>query len=334
MKKNVLIAVALFATMTASAQNIAVVSPNNETKMCQTLDEAITDADNGSIIYLPGGGFKISDDTKIEKSLTIMGVSYRGDTDNADGATAISGSLNFASGSSGSGIVGVFISGDVNIGVDESTVYNISIRRCNIGSIQVKTSTCASTFVDQCYIRELSHFGGSDNKMTNCIASAVIDVNGSEILNSIFLKRVKVSDYREKALYADNSIISNNIIVATCHYNTYYTTPVPNEFVGGTNNTGSDNIVKGGEWGDNCINIGDIDWNDVFEKYNGGEISINSNFHLKGDYEQYDNKIGIYGGSGFNPEALAPIPRIVSKKVDEHTDGSGKLHIEVTVKAN
>ena len=43
--------------------------------------------------------------------------------------------------------------------------------------------------------------------------------------------------------------------------------------------------------------------------------------------------IGIYGGSGFSDEALAPIPRIVSKKVAEQTDGSGKLQIEVTVKA-
>ena len=84
MKRNIFIAVALFATMTANAQNIAVVNPSNETSVYQTLDEAVTGADPGSIIYLPGGGVQIKNDTKITKKLTIMGVSHRGDTDNAD----------------------------------------------------------------------------------------------------------------------------------------------------------------------------------------------------------------------------------------------------------
>ena len=76
-------------------------------------------------------------------------------------------------------------------------------------------------------------------------------------------------------------------------------------------------------------------WDDVFYANKG--VSILSDYRLKGSWGKGKatdgTDIGIYGGTGFKDEALAPIPRIVSKKVDESTDGSGKLQIEVTVKA-
>ena len=80
-----------------------------------------------------------------------------------------------------------------------------------------------------------------------------------------------------------------------------------------------------------------ITWDDVFEAHKG--VSINSSYKLIGKWGKGKatdgSDIGIYGGSGFKEEkSLAPIPRIVSKKVDERTDGSGMLHIEVTVKAD
>ena len=66
--------------------------------------------------------------------------------------------------------------------------------------------------------------------------------------------------------------------------------------------------------------------------------TTSSDYDLKGTWGKGEasdgTDIGIFGGSGFDPKALAPIPRIVSKKVDEQTDGTGRLHIEVTVKSN
>ena len=74
-----------------------------------------------------------------------------------------------------------------------------------------------------------------------------------------------------------------------------------------------------------------VSWNDVFVTNAG--ISPSSNFHFNENYKEYEDKVGIYAGSGFDPYALAPIPRIISKKVDEQSDASGKLTINVTVKA-
>ena len=136
MKRILSIAVAFAATITAVAQNIAVVNPSNSTSIYQTLDEAITNAEAGSIIYIPGGGYKVTDNAKINKKLTIMGVSHRGDTDNVDGATVISGNLNFIAGSSKSAVIGVYISGNVNL---TDSIAQFTMRHCNVNSLQVKS---------------------------------------------------------------------------------------------------------------------------------------------------------------------------------------------------
>lgn len=331
MKRNVFIAVALFATLTANAQNIAAVSPSNETTMYQTLDEAVTKADNGSIIYLPGGGFQIKDETKITKKLTIMGVSHRGDTDNAEGATAIAGNIFFESGSSGSSVIGVYVSGNINIGFDEQSVNNITVKFCNINGVQVNSNLCSGVTINQNYIRSLSRLNNCNNAIiTNNITSAIIGVNGGTVLNNVFVHAERVGDYYSPILEANNSNISYNVFLGTGGSSNGRSWSQAQ--VHGENNQGVSNMTRGIDWGESCINIGDIEWVNVFEKDAG--ISIMSQYHFIGDYTEYEGKIGIYGGSGFSDEkSLAPIPRIISKKVDEQTDGSGRLHIQVTIKA-
>lgn len=326
MKRNILIAVAFMATMTLAAQNIAVVSPSNATKTYMTLDTAIKGAEDGSIIYLPGGGWVINDTTKINKRLTIMGVSHRGDTDNTDGATIIAGNLNFVANSSGSAVMGCYISGNVYIGTTDDAVNNILIRYCNLNSVQVKNSGCQGITVNQNYIRSESYFGGSNCKITNNIIYFISDVNGGTISNNIITWRYFVGNgnYSCFMVNVSNSIVSGNIFLT--NYPTAYH----------CNDTDFHDNLKylgGLSSENNTILAADVDWNDVFVKYNNGAISTVSDFHFKGDYKQYENKVGIYAGSGFNDKQLAPIPRIVSKTVDEQTDGSGRLLINITVKA-
>ena len=86
-------------------------------------------------------------------------------------------------------------------------------------------------------------------------------------------------------------------------------------------------------FGDDCVKIGDVNWNDVFENYNGGSISPVSKFHFKGDYIQYEFEVGIYAGDGFNEDQLAPVPYIISKDIPQQTDAAGKLNIKIRVKA-
>ena len=156
MKKNILtLFLAVMATTGLYAQQIAVVSKTGATSVCQTLQKAIEESSPESTIYLPGGGFQIHDTVKIDKKLTIVGVSHRGDTDNADGATTISGHLQFIGEASGSAVMGVYVSG--NICVNDG-VENVTVRFCNANSIQAVESA-NDLYVNQCYLRNTSNFG-------------------------------------------------------------------------------------------------------------------------------------------------------------------------------
>lgn len=329
MKRILSFAVALAATATAMAQNIAVVSPNNTTEIYQTLDEAINNADEGSVIYLPGGGFTISNDTKINKRLTIMGVSHRGDTDNADGATIISGNLQFDHGSSGSAVLGAYISGNVEI----DSVQNITVRKCNAYSIQVKNSGATGLVVNQCYLREDCNFGNCNARIENNIIDMAYNVTGGIIRHNVFTGNQYENGSNWKNYpsirWIYSSIIEDNFFVG---WSGVVDRNISNCVI-------SRNCIGTGTWGsdtDPYVLDAGVTWDDVFNQHKG--CTPSSDYSLKGSWGKGEatdgSDIGIFGGSGFDPNALAPIPRIVSKKVNEQTDGTGRLHIEVTVKSN
>ncbi len=334
MKRNVLFIVALFATMAASAQNIAAVSPGNVTTMYQTLDDAVTKAEEGSVIYLPGGGFQIKDESIITKQLTIVGVSHRGDADNADGATIIAGNLNFGAGSSNSSVTGVFVSGNIIIGNADNPVENITVLFCNASSIQVKSSNSNGLVVNQCYLRNNSNFSHCNATIKNTILHSAQNINGGTIDHCVVTSTFTRPGYTyaQTTLYEiKNSKITNNFILNFVEHT-------------GSNCIVSNNCRGKESWGQDPIVFEEGEsWDTVFEKNKGTNnskgVSIYSNYKLAGTFGKNaatdGTDIGIYGGSGFKDDkSLAPIPRIVSKKVAEHTDGSGKLHIEVTVKAD
>ena len=334
MKRNVLIAVALAATMTAAAQNIAVVSPSNETDIYQTLDDAIANAEGGSTIYLPGGGFQITN--SIDKNLTIMGVSHRGDTDNAEGATIIAGNLNFIVGSSGSSVLGVYVSGNINVGTSENAVTNLTIKKCNVNSIQVGNSASSGLVVNQCYLRSLSNFGNCNVHLENSIISSACYINAG-IINHCVITDAGNSVYHSTTLsyyYSHHPLIgvSNTSII-----NNFFLSFIDGNSV--SNCQILKNCIGVASWGsDEAPIVLDTDktFNDIFYANKG--VKISSDYRIKEKSDNFKGTdgtyIGIEGGTtGFDPDALAPIPRIISKKVDEQSDASGKLTINVTVKA-
>lgn len=326
MKRSIFTVLVCLLAVAAWAQNIAVVSPGNETKLYRTLGEAIYGAKDGSVIYLPGGGFTIPDTVKINKRLTIMGVSHRGTVDNADGATFISGNLFFEEGSSSSALMGVFLTGNVCIGHDGSAVRDFVMRYCNVNGVDVNNDQCSSITINQNYIRGSSIFSRANPTITNNILGGLKEIFGGMISNNIFAGGNICFDvwYEYYNLVSvSESTITKNIFV---HIDKGIDKGCNNLFT-------SRNMFINREWGDDCINLPDgTTWDDVFKDPNPG-VSIRSNFEFEDAYKQYSD-VGIYGGNGFDPDQLAPIPRIVSKKVAERTDGSGKLKIEVTVKAN
>lgn len=194
MKKILSVLIMALASVTmALAQQIAVVSPSGSTSTCNTLQEAIEGASSGSTIYLPGGGFQISDDVKITKKLTIMGIGYRVDSGNVEGATMIGGNLWFNENSDGSALMGVHVSGTVHVGTDEKAVTNFLMRYSNVNNIDVHNSGCTGMVINQCYLRDYSKFGDTNPTIENCIVHSLGNVNGGKINHNIVRYRYSIS---------------------------------------------------------------------------------------------------------------------------------------------
>ncbi len=323
MKKFLLsLFVALIAIASVQAQQISVVSPGGATTLHRTFQEAINGADPGSVIYLPGGGFSISDDVKITKKLTIIGIGHYVKSGNVDGVTTISGNLWFNEGSSGSAVMGCYITGNIYIGDGGASVNDVLIRYCNLNSVQVTNNTCMGIMVNQNYVREASNFQGAAATITNNIMRGLLDVRGGVINNNIFTSWADA--YTGSLNYIYDSIIKGNVISGI--------NPNGNT-ISFENNSFTDNLQPAGSFGDNGIILKEGDsWGDVFVNWNNGAISPNSDFHLKDAYNQYS--VGIYAGTGFNDQQMAPVPYIVAKHVDEQTNASGKLIVKIRVKAN
>lgn len=326
MKKFLLsLFVALIAISSVQAQQISVVSPGGATTLHRTFQEAINGADPGSIIYLPGGGFNLPDSVKINKKLTIIGIGHYVKSGNVDGVTTISGNLWFNEGSSGSAVMGCYITGNVNIGDGGASVNDVLIRYCNLNSVQVKNYKCLDILVNQNFIRNTSSFNGANSKITNNVIHSIYQVDNGVIMNNIITDRCGGLSYG--AIHADNTNISYNVmfIGPDGGYNW------SNGNVRGSGNTGTDNIAYI-NFGENCINVDGISWSTIFK--NNAGITPASDFHFTEDYSQYENQVGIYAGTGFNDLQMAPVPYIVAKHVDEQTDASGKLIVKIRVKAN
>lgn len=308
--------VAIMGMATGYAQQIAVVT-GSSTRTYQTLKQAIEGASNGSVIYLPGGGFQIGDTVKITKRVTIMGIGHKPQSENADGNTVISGNLFFNEGSSNSAVLGCYISGNVIIGEGGSSVNNILVKYCNLNAMDVRNNTCTGIVINQNYIRNTSVFNNSNVTIKNNVLHSVGRIHGGIISNNILTSfRYEPSGADVALRNVENSTISYNIILDSRIHT-------------GSNCTVYGNMARS-NFGDDCVACA-ADANDLFQKYLG--ITPASIFAFQEQFEANSN-IGIYGGTGFSDGALPPVPYVVEKMIPEQTDASGKLNIRLKVKAS
>lgn len=324
-KRLLFLAAVMLLAVTGYAQQIAVVASNGTTHVKQTLEEAINAATDGCVIYLPGGGFSISDDVKIVHRVTIVGIGHTArNSDNADGATIINGNLFFNVGSSGSTVMGCYVSGNVKIGED-GVVDNMLVKLCNVNCVQILNGGCSGTIANQNYIRDCyDGEGSSDNTISNNVIWRIEDIGSGTIKNNLICNTHSGSwSYYNFSMYnVNNSIIDANIIRHTSHL-----------FHDGSNCQVINNLYMNGTWGDDPVVIEQTDENLIFKNVNGWAVSPNSDFHFTDDYLSYESKVGIYAGTGFSTTNLPPVPYIVAKRIATETDADGKLNVQIRVSA-
>lgn len=299
--------VAAFTVLAVQAQSIAVVQ-GSSMQTCFTLKQAVDKATDGSIIYLPAGGFQIGDTVRIKNRVSIIGLNHRPKSDNADGMTTISGNLYFDGGSSGSIVMGCFLSGSVMIGYDDASVNNIFVRYCNVYSVSVKDPRCTGTTINQSYIRTTCGFNSAPAIITNNVMNGTSGLNGGLVDHNVVVYGT---------IGADNTTVSNNVFMSGSY--------------SGSNCLTDNNMRLNSTAGDNSVKLEAVSWSDVFENPGPG-ISSNASYHFKQDYKFYERSVGIYGGTGFHDDALPPVPYLKAKVIPESTDYEGKLKVNLTVK--
>ena len=316
MKYNKIIiicAITFFAAFATHAQQIAVVSPGGVTTTYTDLNRAIFGAEPGSSLYLSGGGFQISDTSRIRKKLSIFGIGHQVGNDNADGNTMVGGNFFFEGGSDGSSLMGIHLTGNVTVGTTANAVHNFLMRFCNVNVVTVALNiNCRGVTINQNYIRGDFNGGNSPITVSNNIMWNIISITGGIVEHNV----------TRNGINATNSQVRNNIIFGS---------------ISGANTLFTNNMVVGqtslpNRLGENCFQSL---WADAFDEtvFN---VAPTSNYKLKENSvgkgtASNGTDIGIYGGTGFNDKGLPPIPRIVSKKIADQTDDEGKLRVEIEV---
>lgn len=314
MKQLLFTLVAVLISMaTLNAQQIAVVNGSGSTSVYDTLDEAIEGATSGSTIYLPGGGFRI--EKPISKKVTIIGIGYRQLDDVEDGLTQISGDINFQKGSDGSALIGVYAANNVIIGQSENgelAVNNVHIQNCYIGEIYCKREESKNTTINRCIVRGQIRMGNAVAQISNCVMNDFYYCSGSSFTNCIFWSTNRYA-YFSSEVSIIGCIFRNTLASYDC---------------GNFHVINCLGISNNDNFGEDCIGF----TTEIFKDNKG--LNPTTDFHLDGDWKQYESSIGIYAGTGFNDDGLPPMPHIISKNVAEQTDAKGNLRIEVKVKAN
>ena len=218
-------------------------------------------------------------------------------------------------------------------GVDIDSVYSyettllmpandITVRYCNLNAVVVNNANCLETVVNQCYVRGTSDFHGANGHFTHNIAYSILNIDNGYVEYNIFTTDQYIfgtSTYNSDHNQTESTSVRGNVFTSNCSKLT-------------TNCLTSDNMVmnNNSSYGDAAIHLSKAT-SEVFENPRG--VTPFSNYNFKQEYQEYQNRCGVYVSNGFDADQLPPVPYIVNKRIPEQTDADGKLNIKVRVKA-
>jgi hypothetical protein len=294
-----------------------------------TLDQAITLAQPGDIIYLPGGFYGYA--APIEKKVHIIGTGFQ-DGQNVMGRTAINGSLTLGGGANGSIFEGLYLI-EWFTQTGSCTSDNITVKRCSMkGTYPVYNSSYINSHFINCAVRETLHLGehwttmGQNNFIQNCIITNwVYRTNASTIENCLLLGILECTNtfvkknifYRNDAsceVFSSSTglVLENNLFKANCYSGYILNSTISTE--SGT--------TTYSELSDVFVNV------PVTTFFN---FNPTYDYHLKSPFTTTPANVGIYAGDfPWKDGSLPIIPNI--EKNESYLDvqnGVFKLKVKV-----
>lgn len=341
MKPIIISAILLLAlNINLNAQNLIAVHHVGTPSFYTTLDSAVTHAQNGDTIYIPGGNFTISD--TINKCIHLVGAGHHPDSANVTSRTIISGSrqIILKSGADNGSVTGIYFNdpgyySDCNILIIEPvSAYTIS--RCYVSKIIAGYSAFGNNLtITENIIVNLS-LQGTNNSLFNNIFLGAVNIYSSTAKNNVFT--FSQAGYSQYAFYGNDCITENNIFKPG--------SAPPNNWGG---NIIYHNNVNAGVNGISGTNQGsgnfldNIPLQSIFVSYDpatiGGDGIYSADFHLPIN-SPYKNAgrdgtdIGIYGGAFPWKAGSIPFnPHFQSFQIGSTTNPSGNLNVNIKVAA-
>ncbi len=341
MKKLLFILAACFALLgmqRASAQLISVVSPEGQTTLYTDFAAAVEAAPAGSFVYLPANraGYQAAD---ITKELHLVGVGYRNDLNEVEGATVIRGRLNIKTTAANSSFTGIRFLDDVHIqGFNKDHegegAHNVLIQRCRLtwvkrdysydspNNLCVRECEVEGGVVDGFRNAEISHciFYPNNDDRNYCFSLTV----GGRIHHNLMLRNSILFSVSDSHVY-DNIIVGKPNVYAS-------RTEFRNNLVCGVPQDQSSSIAA----------LYEADASNVFVNYSlqgfsDGQKRI-GDFHLKSGTKFMNaatdgGQLGIYGGATPWKDSTRPFnPHIDKAEISDvaQPDGTIKVKLEVS----
>ena len=336
----------MFFSLQGIAQTRIVVQSGDETQVFGHFPAALAAAQDGDIIYLPGGAIDIGI-AYIEKSLTIYGAGHYPQYTQATGVTMLNGTLYLRQADAevpleNIHLEGFYLSGDFRIGTTTTNqnVNQVTVRRCNINNVYLSRYGYDEGNAEQIHfienvIRGSVQGGNAQNVMftKNIIQGFFYYFNGNALFsNNIFMHNT-TSSVSTSFRYIYNTVFTNNIML--CSQYTCFNNMSANRF--DNNMWRFPFSVPTGSTGDD--NIPDQNTDEIFINHTGHSFNYDYNYQLSEGSpgigtgtDEFD--IGIYGTIRPYKEGAVPrIPRIVTQSIATETNAEGKLQVEVEVEA-
>ena len=321
-------------------QNLIAVQGNGNASYYTDLDSAITNAQSGDTIYLPGGAFNLN--VPIDKKLHIYGAGHRPDSTLATGLSKIVNNISIQTGSDSGSIRGISMQ-SIRFGPLDS-VHNVSfytVERCNVSALELSlaqfgwyTNSSNNVFRENVIDRLR---GGGPTSQNNLISNNIIrsDIrdfgSGNLFSNNVFIRKI-----HEHLIDVNSSLIENNIFlsiggnplfsnVSNCTFNNNLFRSIPIPLVGANNifQQNTDSTFVNPPWTNGP----------------GYFFTYDDNYHLLSNSPGVNagtdgNDIGLYGGLFPWKDTTHPgNPRIKRKSTDNTADANGNLLIQFEVDA-
>jgi len=345
MKKIIFITlISILSIYTSHAQLTIALHHNGQSSFYASFDSLNAHIQTGDTIYFPGGGVNIGN-WYINKKLCIFGVGHNPDSTLATGRSYITGNIYLKTGADNTFIQGLYLTGNIMFGTNSSdqVLNNIVISRNSLNAIYLSfdgstTTTSSYISIRENIIRGDGIYGGYAGNVT--ITNNIIHGNVGYFNNMLFTNNIHMNGYycgNGPYSYINNSTFQNNILsfqYSNCNGNYWMSNCSSNYYANNTFNQGwglpSDSNTGSGNWSS-------LDPSSILVSQSGVSFDYTQDYHLQSPttYLGTDGlQIGIYGGNfPFKTGSVPQNPHIVSKTIQQSTNTSGNLNINVKVKA-